>query len=158
KDGATLGAGQLVGRSVEGHDNFQKAEIFLKNGGQKGPQVDILRPGTYNIHTGIFKVTGVKAVTRGDGQNRVVEPPGGEPMPHGEVVADSPASSNNFQDGEAFLKDHGKRGPQTAILAPGTYYINTALFSVNSRPQTQVKQGEVAVLISNHGKDPSETD
>ncbi len=155
RDGTTLGPGQLVGRSVEGHDNFQKAELFLKNGGQKGPQVDILRPGTYNIHTGMFKVEIREAVSVGDGQIGVVESLGGEPMTPGEVVADSPASANNFQDGEAFLKDGGQRGPQTAILAPGTYYINTALFSVTSKPQTQVKQGEVAVLISNHGKDPS---
>lgn len=155
RDGTTLSPGQLVGRSVPGHDNFQKAELFLKNGGQKGPQVDILRPGSYNIHTGMFKVEIRDAISVGDGQIGVVEALGGAPMTPGEVVADSPLSANNFQDGEAFLKDAGQRGPQTAILAPGTYYINTALFSVTSRPQTQVRQGEVAVLISNHGKDPA---
>lgn len=155
KDGAPLSAGQLVGRSVEGHDNFQKAEVFLRNNGQKGPQVDILRPGTYNIHTGIFKVTIVDAVTIGDGQIGVVEALGGEPMPVTEVVADSPQGHNNFQDGEKFLKEHGKRGPQTDILAPGTFYINTALFAVRKEKQTVIQQGWVAVLISNHGQDPA---
>jgi len=38
----------------------------------------------------------------------------------GDVISDTPEGSNNFQDGEAFLRNHGKRGPQTAILAPGT--------------------------------------
>lgn len=155
KDGAPLAAGQLVGRSVDGHDNFQKAEVFLKNGGQKGPQVDILRPGTYNIHTGIFKVTIVDATSIGDGQIGVVESLGGAPMPKNEVVADSPEGHNNFQDGEAFLKNGGNRGPQTHILAPGTYYINTALFMVKREKQTVVQQGQVAVLISNHGEDPA---
>lgn len=154
-DGQMLSAGDLVGRSVQGHDNFQKAEVFLKNGGQKGPQVDILRPGTYNIHTGIFKVEIRNAVSIGDGQIGIVEALGGEAMNKGDVVADSPEGHNNFQDGEAFLKNGGKRGPQTAILAPGTYYINTALFAVSNRPQTVVQQGQVAVLISNHGTDPS---
>lgn len=154
-DGAPLTPGQLVGRAVEGHDNFQKAEVFLKNGGQKGPQVDFLRPGTYNIHTAMFKVEIRDAVKIGDGQIGVVEALGGEPMPVGDVVADSPTTHNNFQNGEAFLKDHGHRGPQTSILAPGTYYINPFLFTVATKAQTVVKQGEVAVLIANHGKDPA---
>ncbi len=155
-DGASLAAGQLVGRAVEGHDNFQKAEVFLKNGGQKGPQVDILRPGTYNIHTGMFRVDIRDAVTVADGQIGVVEALGGSPMPKGDVIVDSPEGHQNFQDGEAFLKANGMRGPQTAILAPGRYYINPYLFTVSAKPQTIVKQGEVAVLIANHGKDPSE--
>lgn len=156
KDGATLEAGQLVGRSVDGHDNFQKAEVFLRNAGQKGPQVDILRPGTYNVHTGMFTVEEKQAITITDNQIGVVEALGGEPMRVNEVVADSPAGHNNFQDGEAFLRAGGRRGPQTDILAPGTYYINPYLFRVVARPQTQVKQGEVAVLIANHGQDPAD--
>jgi uncharacterized membrane protein YqiK len=155
-DGASLAAGQLVGRSVEGHDNFQKAEVFLKNGGQKGPQVDILRPGTYNIHTGMFRVDIREAITVEDGNIGVVEALGGMPMPKGDVIVDSPDGHHNFQDGEAFLKANGMRGPQTSILAPGRYYINPYLFQVTTKPQTIVKQGEVAVLIANHGKDPSE--
>ncbi len=155
RDGQMLAAGHLVGRSVQGHDNFQKAEVFLKNGGQKGPQVDILRPGTYNIHTGIFNVRIEDAITIGDGKIGVVEALGGEPMSKIDVVADSPEGTNSFQDGEAFLNNGGKRGPQTSILAPGTYYINKALFSVAAKDQTVVQQGQVAVLISNHGTDPS---
>lgn len=155
-DGAPLDPGQLVGRSVQGHNNFQQAEKFLQNNGQKGPQVDILRPGTYNIHTGIFKVEIRDAVSVDDGKIGVVEALGGEPMPKGDVVADSPDGTNNFQNGEAFLQNGGLRGPQTAILAPGRYYINPYLFQVTNRDQTVVKQGEVAVLIANHGKDPSD--
>lgn len=154
-DGAPLAPAQLVGRSVEGHDNFQKAEIFLKNGGQKGPQVDILRPGTYNIHTGMFKVQIHDATQITDGFIGVVDALGGKPMPKGDVVADSPVGHNNFQDGEAFLNSGGCRGPQVDILAPGIYYINKHLFAVTSKPQTVVQQGQVAVLISNHGKDPA---
>jgi uncharacterized membrane protein YqiK len=154
-DGASLKLGELVGRSVAGHENFQKAEVFLKNGGQKGPQVDILRPGTYNIHTGIFKVEIRDAISVEDGQVGCVEALGGEPMHHGDVVAETPNGHRNFQDGEAFLAGNGIRGPQTALLAPGRYYINPYLFSVTAKHQTVVKQGEVAVLIANHGKDPS---
>src|SRR2546421_11880464 len=50
-DGASLDQGRLIGRSVEGHSNFQNAEQFIAANGQKGPQVDILTPGTYRILT-----------------------------------------------------------------------------------------------------------
>src|SRR6267142_4013397 len=50
-DGAPLDAGRLLGKSIQDHRNFQDAEIYIGSGGQKGPQVDILTPGTYRILT-----------------------------------------------------------------------------------------------------------
>src|SRR5499433_3454240 len=50
-DGGPLDPGRLLGKSIEGHRNFQDAEQFVASGGQKGPQVDILTPGTYRVHT-----------------------------------------------------------------------------------------------------------
>jgi uncharacterized membrane protein YqiK len=155
-DGATLTLGQLLGKSVEGHDSFQNAEIFLKNGGQKGPQNDFLRPGTYNINTEIFRVEIRDAITIAENEIGIVEARDGQPMKRDEVVVSTPEGHNNFQDGQKFLDNGGKRGPQENILTPGTYYINPYLFSVSKRKQTTVAQGEVAVLISNIGKDPGE--
>src|SRR6478752_575007 len=50
-DGAPLDQGRLHGKAIQHHKNFQDAEAFVYNGGQKGPQVEILTPGTYRIHT-----------------------------------------------------------------------------------------------------------
>src|SRR3954470_21125774 len=50
-DGAPLDAGRLLGKAFKGHRNFQDAEQFIASGGQKGPQVEILTPGTYRILT-----------------------------------------------------------------------------------------------------------
>src|SRR5882757_1552288 len=50
-DGSPLDQGRLHGKAIEDHKNFQDAEAFIYNGGQKGPQVEILTPGTYRIHT-----------------------------------------------------------------------------------------------------------
>lgn len=155
-DGATLTLGQLLGKSVEGHDSFQNAEIFLKSGGQKGPQNDFLRPGTYNINTEIFKVEIRDAIAIAENEIGIVEARDGQPMKRDEVVVSTPEGHNNFQDGQKFLDNGGKRGPQENILTPGTYYINPYLFAVSKRKQTTVAQGEVAVLISNIGKDPGE--
>lgn len=155
-DGIPLKAGQLLGSSVEGHSYFQKADAFLKNGGQKGPQTDFLRPGTYNINTEIFKVEIHQAIRIGENQIGIVEARDGQPMDYTDVVVQTPDGHNNFQDGQAFLDNGGYRGPQEKILTPGMYYINPYLFSVTIREQIQVSRGEVAVLISNIGKDPSE--
>src|SRR6266511_3600220 len=50
-DGANLDPGRLLGKAIEGHLSFQNAELFVASGGQRGPQVDILTPGTYRILT-----------------------------------------------------------------------------------------------------------
>lgn len=157
EDGATLTLGQLLGKSIPGHDNFQNAEIFLRSGGQKGPQIDFLRPGTYNINTEIFKIETKPAVNILEKQIGVVESRDGLPMKPDEVVVATPEGHNDFQDGQKFIENKGCRGPQEMILTPGTYYINPYLFTVTIREQTTIRQGEVAVLISNIGKDPSES-
>lgn len=158
RDGAPLPQGQLLAKSVESHDNFQKAEQFLKNGGQKGPQIDFLRPGSYNINTEIFEVEVRDAVRVAENEIGIVEALDGLPMEKAEVVVHTPDGHNNYQNGQAFLNNGGQRGPQENILTPGTYYINPYLFSVSMRKQIVVNQGEVGVLISNVGKDPAAFD
>src|SRR5919199_1155889 len=57
-DGAPLDAGRLLGKAIKGHRNFQDAEQFIASGGQKGPQVEILTPGTYRILTDSIPIEG----------------------------------------------------------------------------------------------------
>ncbi len=159
-DGAALGQGQLLGQRVDNHDNFQKAEVFLRKGGQKGPQIDFLRPGTYTILTDRFEVEVAKAVTIKEDQLGIVDAKDGQPMSKDDVVAPTPDGKlhNSYQDGHEFLAKGGQRGPQQAVLRPGTYYINPYLFAVSTRPLTVINQGSVGVLISNIGEDPTQHD
>ncbi len=55
-DGAPLDPRDYVAESVAGHDNFQDGHEFIGTGGQRGPQKDILLPGTYYINPLLFKV------------------------------------------------------------------------------------------------------
>jgi len=41
-DGKPIPPGRVFANAVEGHNAFQSCEAFLVNGGQKGPQVQIL--------------------------------------------------------------------------------------------------------------------
>src|SRR4030095_2629333 len=57
-DGAPLNPGRLLAKAIDNHHNFQNAELFISSGGQKGPQVDILTPGTYRILTASVPLEG----------------------------------------------------------------------------------------------------
>src|SRR6266567_3196236 len=168
-DGAPLDAGRLLAKAIEGHLSFQNAELFVSSGGQRGPQVDILTPGTYRILTqsvpleggteakpGLFTVRLYDATVISENQIGLVEALDGAPLNPGDYVAESVAGHDNFQDGHEFIDGKGQRGPQKDILLPGTYYINPLLFKVILETAKEIKPGEVAVIVSNTGKDPSE--
>jgi uncharacterized membrane protein YqiK len=168
-DGASLDPGRLLARAVQGHISFQNAELFVSAGGQRGPQVDILTPGTYRILTqsgplegggeakpGLFSIRVFDATMINENQIGLVEALDGSPLNPGDYVAESVAGHDNFQDGHEFIDGKGQRGPQKDILLPGTYYINPLLFKVIPESAKEIKPGEVAVIVSNTGKDPSD--
>jgi uncharacterized membrane protein YqiK len=167
-DGDPLDPGRLNGKAIDGHRNFQDAEQFIGSGGQKGPQVEVLTPGTYRILTqsvpleggdpkpGLFFIRLFDATVINENQVGLVEALDGAPLDPRDYVAASVEGHDNFTDGNEFIRRGGQRGPQKDILLPGTYYVNPLLFKVIPASAEQVKPGEVAVIVSNVGKDPSE--
>ncbi len=168
-DGGPLDPGRLLGKAITDHRNFQDAEQFIASGGQKGPQVDILTPGVYRIlvqsgsiegeaqaKPGLFTVRLFESTVINENQIGLVEALDGGPLNPRDYVAESVSGHDNFQDGHGFIGMGGQRGPQKDILLPGTYYINPLLFKVIPETAKEVKPGEVAVVVSNVGKDPSE--
>ncbi|HEX8369714.1 MAG TPA: SPFH domain-containing protein [Pyrinomonadaceae bacterium] len=168
-DGSQLEPGRLHGSAIKGHKNFQDAESFIYNGGQKGPQVETLTPGTYRIHTqslainnaseqkpGLFYVRLYDATVISENQIGLVEALDGAQLDPRDYVAQAVTGHDNFQDSNTFITGGGQRGPQKDILLPGTYYINPLMFKVIMESAKEVKPGEVAVIVSNVGKDPGE--
>ncbi|MBF0492206.1 MAG: hypothetical protein HQM15_05445 [Deltaproteobacteria bacterium] len=156
-DGLPIAPGRLLARRVDGeHNNFQNGQAFLESGGQKGPQIDILLPGTYRINTKLFNVGIYNAVLIPSKKIGLITAKDGEPLPPSEYVAKAVVGHKDFQDSAAFLSSGGQRGPQLDFLKPGTYYINPLMFDVMLDDFLQVQRGEVAVIVSNIGKDPSE--
>lgn len=168
-DGAPLDPGRLLAKAIDSHRNFTDAEQFIASGGQKGPQVDILTPGTYRILTnavsledpnqvrpGLFNVRLYDATIISENQIGLVEALDGSQLDPRDYVATTVEGHDNFQDGHEFIGHGGQRGPQKDILLPGTYYINPLLFKVILESAKEVKPGEVAVIVSNTGKDPSD--
>ncbi len=162
-DGKSIPHGRLLGDSVE-CNNFQDATLFMENGGRKGPQVSILRPGSYRINLYAFKILKAPVTEIPAEKIGVVIANDGLPLPSGNIVAPRPLESRTpeypdvknsqyFQDGQAFLNSAGHRGPQLDTLQPGKYYINPLLFAVELYAVAEVPPGYVAVLRSNVGMD-----
>jgi regulator of protease activity HflC (stomatin/prohibitin superfamily) len=157
-DGEPIQTGRLLGDAVD-CNHFQDAKAFLDNHGNKGPQIAILRPGTYRINTKAFNIK-KKEVTKIDEERLgVVIAMDGKPLPSGYIIAPNPEDESHryFQDGQAFIKSGGFRGPQLETLQPGEYYINPELFEVKEYDVAEVPPGYVAVLRSNVGRELART-
>jgi uncharacterized membrane protein YqiK len=135
KDGQPLPLGLNFGKVVE-CNNFQDAQAFISNGGQNGKQLGILPPGNYDINTELFRVNVVPAINIPSGEIGLIIAQDGASKLSGQILAKT-VDSNNFQDAEAFIKNGGQKGKQTAILTSGTYRINTELFTVITSKNAQ---------------------
>src|SRR5829696_1949156 len=167
-DGDPLDPGRLHGKAIEGHRNFQDAEQYIASGGQKGPQVEIITPGTYRILTqsvpiaggdpkpGLFFIRLFDATVINENQVGLVEALDGAPLDPRDYVATPVEGHDNFSDSNEFIRRGGQRGPQKDILLPGTYYVNPLVFKVIPEKASEIKPGEVAVIVSNVGKDPGD--
>ena len=156
RDGEPMEPGRLLARKTDGHTAFQDGEAFVRNGGQRGPQIELIFPGRYRINTELFNVEVRPATIVKANQVGLVTARDGAPLPPDELVATSVTGHNDFQDSSAFLKSGGQRGPQFDLLKPGTYYINPMMFEVAVDEVAVVERGEVAVLVSNVGKQPDQ--
>ena len=118
-DGAPLPGGELVAISVLNHNDFQDASAFLQSGGQRGPQFDLLKPGTYYINPLMFstKIDSVAVVERGE-VAVLVSNVGHEPD------ALPPSEERLARGQERYVVPDGYRGIQADVAGPGVYYLN----------------------------------
>jgi len=119
--------------------------------GEAGYQADTLAPG---VHFGLwpwqYVVTLQKFTTIEDGYIGIVNARDGKPLSQGRVLGGT-VESNSFQDARAFLLNGGQRGPQGAIIPPGTYRINTVLFSLNKAKVTEIPNNSVGIVTTKEG-------
>src|SRR6185436_1083722 len=129
-------SGKIFAQVVQGHNAFQDGENFLRNSGQKGPQIQILSPGMYRINPSLFSVSMEKAIFIDRGKIGIVTSMDGVQIAIGRLLAGKVGDHSNFEDGQAFLDNGGQKGPQIEILLPGTYRINKDLFNVEIQDAT----------------------
>jgi uncharacterized membrane protein YqiK len=152
KDGAEIPTGNILGRKVD-CDNFQDAEKFLANGGQKGRQTAIITAGTYRINTYAFNITIAEMTVIHESKVGVITVLDGQPITIGQIAGKHIEGHNNFQDIDAFLQNGGNRGLQPQIVLAGSYNINQWAVQIEEIPMTEVPIGYVGVVISYIGED-----
>ena len=148
-DGKALASGRIVAKQVE-CDSFQNARSFLANGGERGPQMSLIPPGTYRINTLLFKMNVVAAITIPPGKIGVVEARDGKSLSNGRIIARQVAC-DSFQDGQSFIANGGERGPQMAVISAGTYRINPFLFDLSLSEVVDVPDDKVGVVMTREG-------
>ena len=148
-DGKPLPSGRVIARDVD-CNFFQDARAFLKSGGERGPQMKVVPPGTYRINPLLFTVQLFDATEIPQGKLGVVEAHDGNPLPIGRVVAQG-VSCDSYQDAKAFFDGGGERGPQVKIIPPGNYRINPILFDVRLENVVDIPENKIGVVTTKEG-------
>ena len=147
RDGTPLSNGRVLARQVE-CDAFQNARAFLENGGERGPQIKVIPPGTYRINTTLFSVVLEKVTEIEDNMVGIVTTKEGRPLATGDIAGTEVPKHNMFQDGQAFLDAGGFKGLQEQVILAGRYFINPRLATVESREMTSVPIASAGVVIA----------
>lgn len=160
KDGAEIPTGNILARKTE-CDNFQDAEKFLENGGQKGRQTAYITAGSYRINTLLFQIFVTDMIRIQESKVGIVTTLDGLPIDEGQIAGKIVDGHNNFQDFDVFLRNNGNRGLQPQVILAGSYNLNPWAIQVEEIPMTEIQIGYVGVVISfigQEGKDLTGTE
>lgn len=151
RDGKAITGGRNLGKTVN-CDSFQNARAFLEGGGERGPQLAIIPPGTYRINTGLFTVNEAKITEIGDNKVGVVTTKEGAALDTGSIAGEEVANHNMYQDAQAFLNSGGRKGLQEQVILAGRYYINPLFATVEEVPMTEVPLAHAGCVIAYVGR------
>lgn len=127
-DGAPIEAGNIAGKQVDGHQNFQDADSFLRAGGNRGLQQQVVLAGLYNFNPWFVQVEQMEMVTVPIGYVGVVN------SYVGSEGAD--LSGEEFKHGNIVAK--GNKGVWAEPFGPGRYPLNLYTMKVELVPTTNL--------------------
>jgi uncharacterized membrane protein YqiK len=127
-DGEPIQQGQIAGKNVEGHNNFQDCDTFLEIGGNRGLQPQVMLAGSYYINTWAYQIE----------QNPMTDVPIGYV---GVVISyigedGQDVTGDTFKHGNIVSK--GQRGVWMEPLGPGKYALNKYTTKLEPVPTTNL--------------------
>jgi uncharacterized membrane protein YqiK len=164
-DGAAIPSERVLGKEVR-CDQFQDADAFLRNGGERGRQLAFVTAGSYRINPALFEI--VISDRAGDyGLSResldvyqmppdrvgIVTVLDGRPITAGDLAGPMVSGHESFQRGQAFVDSGGCRGLQEEVLLSGAWNLNPWFVKVEQIPLTEIGIGYVGVVVSYVGKE-----
>ncbi|MEG4404009.1 SPFH domain-containing protein [Microcoleus sp. MON2_D5] len=142
-DGIPIDEGEIAGPIIPGHDNFQKAQSFIKGKGRRGLQEQVILSGSWNLNPWFVQVEQVKMTE--------------VPIGYVGVVISYVGKSHQDVSGVAFthgnLVNKGDKGVWVEPLYPGKHPINTKVMKVELVPTTDVVLNFTSRFSGEHGYD-----
>ncbi len=127
-DGQPIESGQIAGKYVTNHNNFQDFDTFLKNDGNRGLQPTIILAGSYNINPWAVQIEEV--------------PMTDVPIGYVGVVISYIGEDGKDLTGEGFkhgnIVSKGQRGVWMEPYGPGKYPFNKYIMKVELVPTTNL--------------------
>jgi len=135
---------------------FGKQELpegrIVATEGEAGYQAQTLPPGVYFWKwIWQYEITFQPFAIIPTGQIGLVLAKDGTELETGRILGRK-VECDSFQDAAAFLKNGGRKGRQTAIIAPGSYRINSFLFNVELTQMATIPDNAVGVVTTLEGK------
>lgn len=127
-DGLPIEHGQIAGKFIDGHNNFQDFDKFIKNGGNRGLQPQVILAGSYNLNPWAIQIE---------------ETPMTEiPIGYVGVVISYIGQEGRDLTGADFkhgnIVEKGFKGVWLEPLGPGKYPINKYTMKVELVPTTNL--------------------
>lgn len=125
---------------------------IIATSGEAGFQAQTLAPGVYfGKWFWQYEVTFQSFTVIPTGKLGLVLAKDGTELQPGTIMARR-VDCDAFQNAEAFLRNGGQKGRQTAIMTPGSYRINTFLFEVEITDMTSVPDNAVGIVTTLEGQ------
>jgi len=164
-DGEAIPPERVLARAIA-CDDFQDAEAFLRNHGERGRQLSILTAGSYRINPALFEVMSPATAKQHHLEPKDLHvyhvPPDrvgivtmldGQPIAAGDLAGPAVGGHESFQRGQAFIDAGGCRGLQEEVLMSGSWNLNPWLVQVEQVPLTEIPIGYVGVVVSYVGRE-----
>jgi uncharacterized membrane protein YqiK len=134
-----------------GRQSLPEGRIIATDG-EAGFQAQTLAPGVYfGKWFWQYSITFQAFTIIPTGKIGLVLAKDGAELDTGAILARKVAC-DSFQDAEAFLKNGGRKGRQTAIITPGSYRINTLLFELEIADMVSIPDNAVGIVTTCEGK------
>ncbi len=164
-DGAAIPSERVLGKEVR-CNQFQDADAFLRNGGERGRQLAFVTAGSYRINPALFEIV-ISDRASHYGLSResldvyqmppdrvgIVTVLDGRPIAAGDLAGPIVPGHDSFQRGQAFIDSGGCRGLQEEVLLSGAWNLNPWFVKVEQIPLTEIGIGYVGVVVSYVGKE-----
>ena len=142
-DGLPLQHNSIAGDVIEGHNNFQDFDAFLRNGGQRGMQIQVIQAGSYSLNPWAVEIEKKEMTSI--------------PIGHVGVVISYVGDEGEDTTGEGFkhgnIVKKGQKGVWASVLDPGKYAINPYTQKIEIVPTTNLVLNWATARNESHNLD-----